>query len=48
MNPITESCTVGDVTISVETGRLAKQANSIVLTVGDTSVLVTACGGSAT
>jgi polyribonucleotide nucleotidyltransferase len=42
MNPITESCTVGDVKISVETGRLAKQANSIVLTVGDTSVLVTA------
>src|SRR5688572_31622994 len=42
MNPVIETCTVGDVQISVETGRLAKQANSVVVTIGDTSTLVTA------
>jgi len=42
MKAITESCKIGDVEISIETGRLAKQANSVVVSIGDTSVLVTA------
>ncbi len=42
MNIITESCKVGDVDISIETGRLAKQANSVLVRCGDTAVLVTA------
>ena len=42
MNVITERCTIGEVEISFETGKLAKQANSIVVTCGDTVVLVTA------
>ncbi|MFO0636765.1 MAG: polyribonucleotide nucleotidyltransferase [Nannocystaceae bacterium] len=42
MNIVTESCQVGDVRISIETGRMAKQANSVVVTLGDTAVLVTA------
>ncbi len=42
MNPIIETCKVGDVEIKVETGRVAKQANSVLISVGDTVVLVTA------
>ncbi|MCB9752748.1 MAG: polyribonucleotide nucleotidyltransferase [Myxococcales bacterium] len=41
MNPVTESCRVGDVEISIETGRLAKQAGAaVVVSCGGTSVLV--------
>jgi polyribonucleotide nucleotidyltransferase len=42
MNVITESCVVGEVEISFETGKLAKQANSVVVRCSDTAVLVTA------
>ncbi|MCA9653624.1 MAG: polyribonucleotide nucleotidyltransferase [Myxococcales bacterium] len=42
METIIETCKVGDVEISIETGRVAKQANSVLVTVGDTVVLVTA------
>jgi polyribonucleotide nucleotidyltransferase len=42
MNVITESCSIGEVEISVETGKLAKQANSVVIRCGETTVLVTA------
>src|SRR6188474_3165410 len=42
MNPIIETCKVGDVEIKVETGRVAKQANSVLISAGDTTVLVTA------
>ena len=42
MNIITERCTIGEVEITFETGKLAKQANSIVVSCGETVVLVTA------
>jgi polyribonucleotide nucleotidyltransferase len=42
MNPIIETCKVGDVEIKIETGRVAKQANSVLVTLGETVVLVTA------
>jgi len=42
MEAIIETCTVGDVEIKVETGKIAKQANSVVITIGETVVLVTA------
>ncbi|MCA9709156.1 MAG: polyribonucleotide nucleotidyltransferase, partial [Myxococcales bacterium] len=42
METIIETCRVGDVEITVETGKVAKQANSVVITVGETVVLVTA------
>jgi len=42
MNVITESCSIGEVEISIETGKLAKQANSVVIRCGETTVLVTA------
>ncbi len=42
MNVITETCTVGAVEISFETGKLAKQASAVVLRCGETAVLVTA------
>ena len=42
MNVITESCSIGEIEISIETGKLAKQANSVVVRCGETSVLVTA------
>ncbi len=42
MNVITESCSIGEVEISIETGKLAKQANSVVVRCGETTVLVTA------
>ena len=46
MKAIIESCKIGDVEIKVETGRLAKQAASVVMSIGDTSVLVTAVAGA--
>ncbi|MBL9104328.1 MAG: polyribonucleotide nucleotidyltransferase [Myxococcales bacterium] len=42
MNIVTERCRIGEVEIVFETGKLAKQANSIVVSCGDTVVLVTA------
>jgi polyribonucleotide nucleotidyltransferase len=42
MNKITESCQIGEARISIETGRMAKQSNSVVVSLGDTAVLVTA------
>jgi polyribonucleotide nucleotidyltransferase len=42
MHVITERCSIGEVEISIETGKLAKQANSVVVRCGDTAVLVTA------
>ena len=42
MNTVTESCSIGEVEISIETGKLAKQANSVVIRCGETTVLVTA------
>ncbi|MEM7159286.1 MAG: polyribonucleotide nucleotidyltransferase [Myxococcota bacterium] len=42
MKSIIETCKVGDVEIKVETGKVAKQANSVILTIGETVVLVTA------
>ncbi len=42
---IRESVKVGDTTITLETGRIARQAQGAVLvTCGETMVLVTACG----
>lgn len=42
MNVITETCTVGEVEISIETGKLAKQSSAVVVRCGETAVLVTA------
>jgi len=42
MNIVTERCTIGGVEISIETGRIAKQTNAVVVSVGQTSVLVSA------
>ncbi len=42
MNKITETCQVGEARISIETGRMAKQSNSVIVSLGDTAVLVTA------
>ncbi|MCH9683144.1 MAG: polyribonucleotide nucleotidyltransferase [Deltaproteobacteria bacterium] len=42
MNPVIETCKVGDVEIKIETGRVAKQANSVLITIGETTVLTTA------
>jgi len=41
MNVVTETCRVGDVEISIETGKLAKQSSAVVMRCGDTAVLVT-------
>jgi polyribonucleotide nucleotidyltransferase len=47
MSIIRESVDVGSVTITLETGRIAKQAHgSILISVGETMVLVTACGNT--
>ncbi len=43
MNVVTETCKIGDAEITLETGKLAKQANSVVVRLADTHVLVTAC-----
>ncbi len=45
MNVITETCKVGDVEVSIETGRIAKQTNAVIIRVGDTAVLVSANSG---
>ncbi len=42
MEAIVETCKVGDVEVSIETGRIAKQTNAVIVTVGETSVLVSA------
>ena len=42
MNIVTESCKVGDVEISVETGRIAKQTNAVVVRLGETAILTSA------
>jgi polyribonucleotide nucleotidyltransferase len=42
MNRIVETCKVGEVEISIETGRLAKQSSAVIVTLGQTSVLVSA------
>jgi polyribonucleotide nucleotidyltransferase len=42
MNVITETCAVGEVEISIETGKLAKQSSAVVVRCGETAVLVTA------
>ncbi|MCA9581726.1 MAG: polyribonucleotide nucleotidyltransferase, partial [Myxococcales bacterium] len=42
---IKETVKVGDKTVTIETGRIAKQAQgSVLISQGDTVVLVTACG----
>ena len=42
---IRESVKIGDKTITIETGRIAKQAQgSVLVTCGETVVLITACG----
>jgi polyribonucleotide nucleotidyltransferase len=46
MEAIVETCKVGDVEISIETGRLAKQSSAVIVTLGDTSVLVSAVAGA--
>jgi len=47
MSIIRESVDVGSVTITLETGRIAKQAHgAILISVGETMVLVTACGNT--
>ncbi|HEY8378269.1 MAG TPA: polyribonucleotide nucleotidyltransferase [Nannocystis sp.] len=42
MRVITETCAVGEVEISIETGKLAKQSSAVVVRCGETAVLVTA------
>jgi polyribonucleotide nucleotidyltransferase len=42
MNKIIETCRVGDAQITLETGRMAKQSNSVIVSLGDTAILVTA------
>ncbi len=42
MNIVTESCRIGDVEVSMETGRIAKQTNAVIVRAGDTAVLVSA------
>ncbi|MBL8943488.1 MAG: polyribonucleotide nucleotidyltransferase, partial [Myxococcales bacterium] len=42
MNKIPETCQVGEARISIDTGRMAKQSNSVIVSLGDTAVLVTA------
>jgi len=43
MNIIEERCTVGEVEITIQTGRIAKQTNAVIVSAGETSVLVSAC-----
>ena len=45
MEQIIESCQVGDVEISIETGRIAKQTNAVIVRLGETVVLVSANSG---
>ena len=45
MNPITKTFQFGDQTVSIETGKVAKQATgAVVVTIGDTVVLTTVVG----
>ena len=45
MNPITKTFQFGDYEVSIETGKVAKQATgSVVVTMGDTVVLTTVVG----
>ncbi|MFT7651616.1 MAG: polyribonucleotide nucleotidyltransferase [Limisphaerales bacterium] len=45
MNPVTKKFQLGDVEVSIETGKVAKQATgSVVVTMGDTVVLTTVVG----
>ncbi|MCB9566186.1 MAG: polyribonucleotide nucleotidyltransferase [Myxococcales bacterium] len=48
MNVIVESCKVGDVEISVETGKLAKQTTAVLIRCGGTAVLVSAAASKET
>ena len=46
--PIKRELTIGSRTISIETGKLAKQADgSVIVRSGDTVVIVTACHAAA-
>jgi polyribonucleotide nucleotidyltransferase len=40
MNVVKESCKVGEVEFSIETGRIAKQSNTVIVSAGETAVLV--------
>ena len=42
MEPIIETCKIGDAEISIETGRIAKQTTAVIVRLGDTAVLVSA------
>ncbi len=42
MKTIIDSCKVGEIEISAETGRIAKQTNAVIMRCGDTAVLVSA------
>ncbi|MGB1275644.1 MAG: polyribonucleotide nucleotidyltransferase, partial [Nannocystaceae bacterium] len=46
LNVVTESCQVGDVTISIETGKLAKQTTAVIVRCGETAVLISAATSS--
>ncbi|MBI5516140.1 MAG: polyribonucleotide nucleotidyltransferase [Deltaproteobacteria bacterium] len=47
MSIIRESVEIGNVTVTLETGRLARQAHgSVLVSAGETMVLVTACGNT--
>ncbi|MGH1341199.1 MAG: polyribonucleotide nucleotidyltransferase [Nannocystales bacterium] len=45
MNETIETCKVGDVEIFIETGKIAKQTNAVIVRVGETAVLVSANSG---
>ena len=42
MNVVKESCKIGEIEFSIETGRIAKQSNTVIVSAGETVVLVTA------
>ena len=47
MSIIRESVEIGSVTVTLETGRLAKQAHgSILISINDTMLLVTVCSSA--
>lgn len=45
MKETIETCKVGDVEISIETGKIAKQTNAVIVRIGETAVLVSANSG---
>jgi len=45
MKETIETCKVGDVEIFIETGKIAKQTNAVIVRVGETAVLVSANSG---